>query len=55
MTLDGKILRGLFEHERLKPTDIRMSQKNAPKFSTIKVNYESRFNNLLESISQLSY
>ena len=28
MTLDGKILRGLFEHERLKPTIIRMSQGN---------------------------
>ena len=28
MTLDGKILRGLFEHKRLKPTNIRMSQGN---------------------------
>ena len=28
MTLDGKILRGLFEHERLKPTTIRTSQRN---------------------------
>ena len=26
MTLGGKILRGLFEHERLKPTIIRTSQ-----------------------------
>ena len=26
MTLDGKILRGLFEHERLKPANIGMSQ-----------------------------
>ena len=26
MTLDGKILRGLFEHERLKPAVIRTSQ-----------------------------
>ena len=26
MTLDGKILRGLFEYERLKPTNVRMSQ-----------------------------
>ena len=26
MTLDGRILRGLFEHERLKPTNIRTSQ-----------------------------
>ena len=28
MTLDGKILRGLFEHERVKPANIRMSQGN---------------------------
>ena len=26
MTLDSRILRGLFEHERLKPTNIRTSQ-----------------------------
>ena len=28
ITLDGKILRGLFEHKRLKPTIIRTSQGN---------------------------
>ena len=28
MTLDGRILRGLFEHERLKPSNIRTSQGN---------------------------
>ena len=28
MTLDGKILRGIFEHERLKPTVIRTNQGN---------------------------
>ena len=28
MTLDGKTLRGLFEHERLKPAIIRKSQGN---------------------------
>ena len=28
MTLDGKILRGLFKHERLKPAAIRTSQGN---------------------------
>ena len=28
MTLDGKILRGPFKHERLKPTIIRTSQGN---------------------------
>ena len=28
MTLDGKILRGLFEHKRIKPAIIRMDQGN---------------------------
>ena len=28
MTLDGKILQGLFEHERLKPATIRASHSN---------------------------
>ena len=28
MTLDGRILRGLFAHERLKPMNIRTSQGN---------------------------
>ena len=27
MTLDGNILRGLFEHKRLNPTNIRTSQE----------------------------
>ena len=30
MTLDGKILKGLFEHKRLKPRNIRMSQGIVP-------------------------
>ena len=28
MTLDGKLLKGLFEHERLKPAIIRISEGN---------------------------
>ena len=28
MMIDGKILRGIFEHERLKPTIIRTNQGN---------------------------
>ena len=28
MTLDGKLLRGLFEHERIKPAIIRTSEAN---------------------------
>ena len=40
MTLDGKILRVLFEHERLKPTIIRTSQRKYSKFSWTKTIYE---------------
>ena len=37
MTLDGKILkRGLFEHERLKPAMLRMSEGNVNHLSQLK-------------------
>ena len=36
MTLDGRILRGLFEHERLKPRNIRMSQGNIQNLPQLK-------------------
>ena len=36
MTLDGKILRGLFEHERLKPANIRTSQGNVQNLVQLK-------------------
>ena len=36
MTLDGRILRGLFEHEILKPTNIRMSQGNVQNLAQLK-------------------
>ena len=36
MTLDGKILRGLFEHLRLKPANIRMSQGNVQNLAHLK-------------------
>ena len=36
MTLDRRILRGLFEHERLKPTNIRMSQGNVQNLVQLK-------------------
>ena len=36
MTLDSKILRGLFEHERLKPANIRMSQGNIQNLAQLK-------------------
>ena len=36
MTLDGKILTGLFEHERLKPTILRTSEGNISNLSQLK-------------------
>ena len=36
MTLDGKLLRGLFEHERLKPAVIRTNQGNGINLSKLK-------------------
>ena len=36
MTLDGKILRGLFEHERLKPAIIRPSKENVHNLQQLK-------------------
>ena len=35
-TLDGKLLRGLFEHERLKPALIRTNQGNVTNLSKLK-------------------
>ena len=39
MTLDGKLLRGLFEHERLKPAVIRTNQGNVTEFIKIETSY----------------
>ena len=36
MILDGKILRGLFEHERLKPSIIRTSQRNVQNLAELR-------------------
>ena len=36
MTLDGKILRGHFEHARLKPTNIRTNQGNVQNLVQLK-------------------
>ena len=36
MTLDGIILKGIFEHERLKPTIIRTSQENVQNLVELK-------------------
>ena len=53
MTLDGRILRGLFEHERLKPTNIRTSKGNVQ--NSIKTDYECRTLVSLKSKGQLTY
>ena len=42
ITLDGKLLRGLFKHERLKPTVIRTNQSNVTKLSKLKQVMSSR-------------
>ena len=36
MTLDGKILRGFFEHERLKPAIIRTNQGNVKNLADLR-------------------
>ena len=36
MTLDGKILRGLFEHEGIKPANVRTSYENVQNPSQLK-------------------
>ena len=36
MTLDGKILQGLFEHERLKPAILRTSEGNISNLAKLK-------------------
>ena len=36
MTFDGRILRGLFEHERLKPANIRTNQGNIQNLAQLK-------------------
>ena len=36
MALDGRILRGLFEHERLKPSNIRTNQGNIQNLAQLK-------------------
>ena len=36
MTLDGIMLRGIFEHERLKPAGIRTNRGNVQKLAELK-------------------
>ena len=46
MTLDGKILRGLFKHERLKPAILRTSEGN--------VNYLAKLKQIINVVLALS-
>ena len=43
MTVDGKILRGLFEHKRLKPAMLRTSEGNVNNLSQLKTSNKYRF------------
>ena len=46
MTLDGKILQGIFEHERLKPAIIRTNQGNVQNVADLRqsMNTDLKFN-----------
>ena len=46
MTLDGKILRGIFEYEKLKPTIIRANQGNVHNLANLRqvINTDLKFN-----------
>ena len=46
MTLDGKILQGIFEHKRLKPTVIRTNQGNVQNLADLRqtMNTDLKFN-----------
>ena len=46
MMLDGKLLRGIFEHERLKPAIIRTNQRNVQNLAELRqiMNINLKFN-----------
>ena len=45
MTVDGKILRGLFGHERLKPANIRTSQGSIQNLAQLKETMHAGYKN----------
>ena len=49
MMLDGKLLRGLFEHERIKPAIIRTSEGNVTNLAHLKTSDVNRHNGLVKS------
>ena len=48
MMLDGKLLRGLFEHERIKPAIIRTSEGNVSNLAHLKTSDVNRDNSLVK-------
>ena len=42
MTLDGVMLRGIFDHERLRPAIVRTNQGNINNLAKLKQSYEHR-------------
>ena len=57
MTLDGKILRGIFEHERLKPAVIRTNQANVQNLANLRqvMNTDLKFNQYSSSIREVLF
>ena len=49
MTIDGKLLRGLFEHERLKPAMIRTDKGNVSTLSALTWKYPPKLTHVMES------
>ena len=50
MTLDSKILKGLFKHERLNPAIIEISHGNIHKLTTVKTSDRYRYNSVIKTI-----
>ena len=55
MTLDGKLLKGLFNHERLKPPMLRTSEGNVGKLSQLKQVMNYRIVNLILIVNLLEF
>ena len=55
MTIDGQLMRGLFEHERLKPDIIRTNKENVNTLSALKKVMNLEITPLQQINSKLSY
>ena len=56
MMLDGKILRGIFEHERLKPAIIRTNQGNVQNLADLRqvMHADLKFNQYSSHLQDLT-